>query len=51
MKITYIHITILAYFLTDILKWQALWGKEKYLLKVISATKVILAINLPMVCN
>ena len=29
---TYINITILAYFLTDILNWQVLWGKEKHLL-------------------
>ena len=28
----YIHITVLAYFLTDTLNWQVLWGKEKYLL-------------------
>ena len=29
---TYIHITILAYFLTDILNWQQmLWGNEKHL--------------------
>ena len=29
---TYICITILAYFLTDTLNGQVLWGKEKYLL-------------------
>ena len=28
----YINITVLAYFLTDTLNWQVLWGKEKYLL-------------------
>ena len=28
----YMHIPILAYFLTDILNWQVLWCKEKYLL-------------------
>ena len=32
MRMTYIHIIILAYFLTDNLNWQVLWGKEKYLL-------------------
>ena len=32
MKMTYIHITFLAYFLTDTLNCQVLWGKEKYLL-------------------
>ena len=32
MKMTYICITISAYFLTDTLNWQVLWGKEKYLL-------------------
>ena len=32
MKITYICITTLAYFLTDTLTWQVLWGKEKDLL-------------------
>ena len=32
MKMTYIHITILAYFLSDTLKWKVLRGKEKYLL-------------------
>ena len=26
------RIAILAYFLTDTLSWQVLWGKEKYLL-------------------
>ena len=32
MKLTYIRITILVYFLTDTLSWkQLLWGKEKYL--------------------
>ena len=31
MKVTYLRITILAYFLTDALNWQVLWGKEKYL--------------------
>ena len=32
MKMTYIRVTILAYFLTDTLNWQVLEGKEKYLL-------------------
>ena len=30
MKMTYIHITILACFLIKTLNWQVLWGKEKY---------------------
>ena len=29
---THIRITTLAYFFTDTLNWQVLWGKEKYLL-------------------
>ena len=29
---TYIRVTILAYFLTDTLNWQVLQSKEKYLL-------------------
>ena len=29
---TYLRITILAYFLTDSPNWQVLWGKRKYLL-------------------
>ena len=32
---TYIRITVLAYFLTDTLNWQVLWGKEKYLLSIL----------------
>ena len=28
----YIHVTLLAYVLTDTLNWQVIWGKEKYLL-------------------
>ena len=32
MKITYIHITILACFVTDTINKQVFWGKEKYLL-------------------
>ena len=28
----YIRITIIDYFLTDILNWLVFWGKEKYLL-------------------
>ena len=32
MKMKYMRIPILAYFLTDTLNWQMLWGKEKYLL-------------------
>ena len=31
LKKMYIRITNTAYFLTDILNWQALWGKQKYL--------------------
>ena len=29
---TYVRETIIAYFLTDTLNWQVLWGKKKYLL-------------------
>ena len=29
---TDILITIVAYFLTDALNWQVLWGKEKHIL-------------------
>ena len=29
---TYIHITLLPYFLTDTLNWHVLGGKEKHLL-------------------
>ena len=32
MKMMYICIIILAYFLGDTLNWQRLWGKDKYLL-------------------
>ena len=32
MKMTYICMTIVAYFLTDALNWQLLGGKEKKLL-------------------
>ena len=32
MRMTYIRITIIAYFLTDTQNWQVLWDKEKYLL-------------------
>ena len=32
MKVTYICITILAYFRTDTLNWKVLLGKDKYLL-------------------
>ena len=32
IKMWYILITILVYFLTDTLNWEVLWGKEKYLL-------------------
>ena len=32
MEMVYICITILAWFLTDTLNRQVLWGKEKYLL-------------------
>ena len=31
MKMTYIRITLLAYFLTDTLNWHVLCDKEKYL--------------------
>ena len=30
VKMTYLRTTILAYFLTETLNWQVLWGKEKY---------------------
>ena len=29
---TYMRITILAYFLTDTVNWAVLWYKDKYLL-------------------
>ena len=32
MKMTNMHLTILAFFLTDTRKWQVLKGKEKHLL-------------------
>ena len=32
MKMMFICITILAYFVTETLNWNALWNKEKYLL-------------------
>ena len=32
MKMRYIGITASAYFLTDALNWQLLWGKDKYFL-------------------
>ena len=32
MKMTYIRVTIIAYFLIDTLNWQVLFGKEIYLL-------------------
>ena len=32
IKMKYIRLPILAYFLTDTLNWQVLRGKEKYLL-------------------
>ena len=32
MKLPYMRTTILAYFLTDNLNSQVLWGNEKYLL-------------------
>ena len=35
MKMTYIRIAGLAYFLTDTLNWQVLWGKEKYLSNIL----------------
>ena len=31
----YIHLAVLAYFLTDTLNWQVLWDKEKYLLNTL----------------
>ena len=31
MKMTDVGITITAYFLTDTINWQVLWGKEKYI--------------------
>ena len=33
----YIHITILAHFLTNTLNKQVFWGKEKYLLNSLYA--------------
>ena len=30
VETTYLRIIILAYFLTDTLNWQVLWGKEIY---------------------
>ena len=36
MKMTYICITVIAYFLTATLNQQVLWGKEKYLLNSLS---------------
>ena len=35
MKMAYMCITVLAYFLTDILNLQVLWGNEKYLLSIL----------------
>ena len=32
MKMTYVRIAILAFFFTDTINWQVLWGKGKYLL-------------------
>ena len=32
MKMTYICLPILAYFLHSTLNWQVVWGTEKYLL-------------------
>ena len=32
MRMAYIRITIIAYFLTDTQNWQVLWDNEKYLL-------------------
>ena len=32
MTMTYIRITIVAYFLTDTSHWLVIWDKEKYLL-------------------
>ena len=34
MKIIYMHIAILAYFLTITINKQVPWGKEKYLLNI-----------------
>ena len=41
----YIHVTILASFLTDTLNWQVLWGKEKYLLVCMNSWKIIFLYN------
>ena len=30
MKMRYVHVTICAYFLTETLNCQVLWGKDKY---------------------
>ena len=40
MKMKYIHITNLAYFLTDTLNWHVLWDKEKYLLNSLYKWKI-----------
>ena len=32
MKMAYIRLPILGYFLNDTLNWQMVWGKENYLL-------------------
>ena len=32
MKMTYTHITVLAYVFTDTQNWHVLWGKDKHLL-------------------
>ena len=39
MKLTYMRTTILAYFLTDNLNSQVLWGNEKYLLNSLWKTE------------
>ena len=35
MKMTNMCITVSAYFLTDTLNWQVVWGKDKYLLNIL----------------
>ena len=48
MKIMDIHITILAYFLTDTLDLQVVWGKEKYLKNKVSLKQMLAVKNLSL---
>ena len=40
MKMKYVHITNLPYFLTDTLNWHVLWDEEKYLLNSLYKWKI-----------